>query len=58
LEIVISGMDLTNENIAVLTYDMEVLSPEHTPYSGAVHKNIAAFNLLPVIPLARTSAPY
>lgn len=43
LKIVFSGMGLIDENVADVTYDIEVLSPDDTPYSGAVHKNVPAY---------------
>lgn len=42
LKIAFTGMGLTDENVADVTYDIEVLSPNDTPYSGGVHKDVPA----------------
>ena len=42
LKIVFSGMGLTDKNIIDVTYDIEVLSPDGTSYSGGVHKDVPA----------------
>ena len=42
LKIIFSGMGLTDENVIDVTYDIEVLSPDGTPYSGGVHKDVPA----------------
>lgn len=42
LKIVFSGMGLTDKSVADVTYDIEVLSPDNTSYSGGVHKDVLA----------------
>lgn len=43
IKIVFKGMDITNDNIADVTYDIKVITPDGMIYDGSDHKDLSAY---------------